>query len=100
MTEQQIKECKEKYGSVIEVESDKGKFYFRKPDRIVVKKFFDTVSRSIYDASYGLCVDTVLEPTSDKLVRIEEANPGLVMTLATEIQGFFSSPSRVSSRVL
>lgn len=100
MDEEKLKQLKERFGEIIEVTVDNNTFYFRKPDRLAVKKFYDTVSRSIYDASYGLCFDTAIEPTPENIARAEEAKPGLVMILATEIQGFFSAPSRVSSQKL
>lgn len=100
MDKEKIKALKDRFGEITEVTTDKGIFLFRKPGRIEIKKFYDTVTRSVYDASYGICVDTVVSPSPEDLQRAEEATPGLVMILAGEIQNFFSAPSRVSSRKL
>ena len=95
---QKIKQLKEQYGKIIIVDTDMGTFLFRKPNRIAVKKFFDTIQRSTYDASYGLCVDTVVSPSPEELMRMEESNPGIIIILSAEIQDFFSKLSRVNSR--
>ncbi len=98
ISEQEIKELEENYGNIIVSETEYGTFVFKKPNRPIVKKFFDTVQRSIYDATYGLCVDTIVKPSREELMRIEEEEPGIMMILGAEIQDFFSKLSRVHSR--
>jgi hypothetical protein len=98
LSEQKIKELEEKFGELIICETDYGTFVFRKPNRSIIKRFFDTVPKSIYDATYTLCIDTVVEPSREELMRIEEQEAGIMMILGAEIQGFFSNLSRVHSR--
>jgi len=95
---EKIKELKKRYGEIIKVTTEKGIFVFKKPGRIEVKKFFDTVPRSVYDASYGLCVDTVLLPSPEELMQLEETEPGYVLILSAQIQDFFLSLSQVTSQ--
>lgn len=98
ISEQKIKELEEKYGDLIVTETEYGTFVFKKPNRPIVKKFFDTTQRSMYDATYGLCIDTIVEPSREELMRIEEEEPGIMIILGAEIQDFFSKLSRVNSR--
>ncbi len=98
LSEQKIKELEEKHGKLIVCETEFGTFVFKKPNRPIVKKFFDTVPRSVYDATYGLCIDTIVEPSREELMRLEEEEAGIMMILGGEIQDFFSKLSRVDSR--
>ena len=97
ISKKEIKELEEKYEELIISETEFGTFIFEKPNRPIVKKFFDMVQKSVYDATYGLCIDTIIKPSREELMRIEEENPGTMMVLGAEIQDFFSKLSRVHS---
>ena len=83
--DEKIKALKEKYGELIVIEAEHNKMYFRKPKRPEIKRYYDTLPSSLYDAHYTLVLDCVVEPEATELARVFEDKPALAMFIATKL---------------
>lgn len=86
-----LQELKKRHGELYEVEYGEQKFYFRKPTRQAFKRYYDKLVESIYDAACILCLDLIIEPSSEEFARVIESDPGLPIKIVGRLTDFFGS---------
>jgi hypothetical protein len=89
MDENKLKQLKEKYGEIYEVEYGDKKFYFHKPTRPTFKRYYDKLLDSVYDAACVLVLDLVIEPSQDEIAKFIEQDPAFPIKVVGRLTDFF-----------
>jgi hypothetical protein len=99
MDADKLKQLKEKYGEIYEVEYGDQKFYFHKPTRPTFKRYYDKLLDSVYDAACVLVLDLVIEPAQEAVAKFIEQDPGFPIKAVRELTGFFGLATIQSRKI-
>lgn len=92
--QEKINDWKEQYGEIYEIAADvefeqnseQMIFIFRKPNRQHLSRYIKTAMKNAYKAMHTLVFDTLLYPDKDKVSKMVEEKPGLIISLGNELQ--------------
>lgn len=91
VTKEQIDQWKAQYGEVYKIEIDtdnleeKKVFYFQKPARTNFSRFIKDSMKDAYKAMHTMVNDLALYPSKEKLAKIFQEKPGLVVAVGNEL---------------
>ena len=100
-SDKQIQEWKDEYGTVLLVEVDSDKYYFRLPNRQTYKRYMDTIaSGKLTDGLMIIVADCILHPSATIVNERINDNLQLPAHLSGEIQRAVGGDAIVFSKKL
>lgn len=99
-TDADIERWKAQHGEVYAFESDELTVYCRKPGRAELARFTREMQRDLYRASHNLVISVLLHPSAEIVQQVAQRKPGIILSLAGELNDVAGSTVPFSSRKL